>query len=138
MILSCYPDFGKAPPEYIVNLIDVLATYPSHVLVRLVNLRDGIVAKCTYLPAVAEIVALADSYSETLEDARLAKLAETRKEQEAKRGEELLAKAREKHPTAFLDVHGMLRYFPDVEAGMKATPEQMDFARRAAGRKVDP
>jgi hypothetical protein len=138
MILSCYPDYGKAPPEYIVNLIDVLSTYPSHVLVRLVDLRTGIVAKSSYLPAIADVVALADSYSEVLEDERLARLTEERREQERKRGEELLSKARKTHPTAFLDVNGMLRYFPEVEAGAKATERQLEFARKMAGRNEQP
>ena len=61
-ILSCYPDYGKAPPEYIVNIIDVVASYPPRVLPVLSNLRTGIPGRFSYLPSVADIVKMADDF----------------------------------------------------------------------------
>lgn len=61
MILSCYPDYGKAPPEYAVNITDVLASFPEWAMVKLCNLREGIPAKCKFLPTVADIVQMGDA-----------------------------------------------------------------------------
>lgn len=138
MILSCYPDYGKAPPEYIVNLIDVLSTFPSYVLVRLVNLREGLVARCTYLPSIAEVVEMAEGFAALMEEQRLDDLAAKRAEEERAKSESLLAKARQKYPTAFIDANGMLRYFPDVENGATVTEQQLELARRRAGRNEQP
>lgn len=138
MILSCYPDYGKAPPEYIVNLIDVLATFPSHALVRLVNLREGIVARCNYLPSIAEVVEMGESFASLMEDQRLDDLAAKRAEEERARAADLLEKARKKYPTAFIDANGMLRYFPDVEKGATVTEQQLELARRRAGMNENP
>lgn len=138
MILSCYPDYGKAPPEYIVNLIDVLATFPSHVLVRMVNLREGIVARCNYLPSIAEVVEMGESFASLMEEQRLDDLAAKRAEDERAKAAELLEKARQKYPTAFIDANGMLRYFPDVEKGATVSEQQLDLARRRAGHNEQP
>lgn len=68
-ILSCYPDIGKATPEYIVNLIDVLATFPLYVLAALADLRTGIPAQCQYMPTVADIVRAGNEAMRTVTEA---------------------------------------------------------------------
>lgn len=115
MILACYPDYGKAPPEYVVNLIDVLSTYPESVMVRLCDLRTGIPAKCAFLPTVAEIVAMGDgfeSYDRAIAD-MVARDEQARIAAEAqalwwKDREEKLASAKVEFPNAYLDSEGRL------------------------------
>jgi len=122
MIFSCYPDYGKAPPEYIVNVIDVLATFPEWVLVKLCDLRTGIPARCNFLPTVADVVKAGDRIilEENLrveqekalaaaEVLRLAAEAEHKKRAAWwKTREAALVKAKVKYPNAFLAADGSL------------------------------
>lgn len=61
-ILSCYPDYDKATPEYIVNLIDCMATFPTTTLAKLCDLRTGIPARCPYLPTLADVVQIGNEF----------------------------------------------------------------------------
>lgn len=147
MILACYPDFGKAPPEYAVNLIDVLATYPEKMLVKFCDLRTGIAARCRYLPTIADIVEAGEAiekaenlavwerewYEKAVEkEALAAKFAEERAEFEAAQKAKLI-EARKKHPTAYLNKNFELGYFPELECeGKLPTQAQIDFAVRQA------
>jgi hypothetical protein len=58
-ILSCYPDYNKAPPEYIDNIIGLLAGYDEEICIRLSDLRTGIASRCVFLPTIADLVAMA-------------------------------------------------------------------------------
>lgn len=123
MILSCYPDYGKAAPEYIVNIIDTLATFPSRILVKLCHLRDGIPGKHSYLPTVADIVKLGEAFL-AIEDLEARVEAEDRKRAvtEMERAEfwngrkAALEKAKKKYKSAFLTGTGELKYCPELEA----------------------
>lgn len=115
MILACYPDYGKAPPEYVVNLIDVISTYPESVMVRLCDLRTGIASKCTFLPTVAEIVAMGNGFEawDRLAADMAAREEEARIAAEAqalwwKDREQKLALAKVEFPNAYLDSEGRL------------------------------
>lgn len=79
-ILSCYPDYGKLPPEYAVNLVDLLATYPEEMLVKLCDLRTGIVSICKFPPVPADIVA----FCEAADRAELFKIDAAEREQDRK------------------------------------------------------
>lgn len=59
-IFSSYPDYGKAPKEYLATVIDYLATLPPYVLNALADKRLGIATKSTYMPTIAEIKVAAD------------------------------------------------------------------------------
>ena len=135
MILSCYPDYGKVPPEYIVNLIDVLATYPSHILPQLCDLRQGIPAQCRYIPAVADIVGLADAILDSEAAAQEAQQLENQRQVQAEKtaeqtalNESRLAKARKKYRTAYLADDGGLRYLPELE-GKVISDEEIQKAQ---------
>lgn len=126
MVLSCYPDFGKAPPEYVVNLIDVLSTYPEKTLVKLCDLRTGVVSKCPYLPTVADIVRMADGFESLdrlIEEATArdnhARIAAEERANFMKAQEAKLVEAKKKHPTAQLDSAGRIFFFPDLEKQKK-------------------
>jgi hypothetical protein len=60
-ILSCYPDYGTATPEYIVKLADTVATYPASILPALTDLRTGLASTTKVLPTVAHIVEFCDA-----------------------------------------------------------------------------
>lgn len=142
MILSCYPDFGKAPPEYIVNLIDLLSTYPSGILVKLCDLRTGVVSQCSFLPTIADIVKMADYWEEldslaieAEEKEKTRRIAAEEKANFIKAQEVKLVEARKKHPTAILDVDGRIMFFPDLEKEKKQpTPDEVEQANRATER----
>lgn len=59
-MLRCYPDYGKAPAEYVANLMAVLERYPVEIVQRLVDPLTGIPSQCRFLPTIADIVAMAD------------------------------------------------------------------------------
>lgn len=61
-MLKVYPDYSKSPPDYLAAIVSILSTYPRHTQNRLADLKTGIPGKCTYLPTVADIVKLAESY----------------------------------------------------------------------------
>lgn len=114
-ILSCYPDYGKLPPEYVVNLADVLATYSEPVLVALCNLRTGIVSKCKFPPTVADVVSFCDAFEAQVKftaeaDAAAATAEKARIEREEwwRAREAALLRAKEKYPNAFLLPDGTL------------------------------
>lgn len=59
-ILKSYPDYGKAPAEYLLAVTELLAGYPQEVRERLADLRTGIASRCKFLPSIAEIVEMAE------------------------------------------------------------------------------
>lgn len=133
MIFACYPDYGKAPPEYAVNVIDVISTFPEWVMVDLCNLRTGIPAKCKFLPTVADIVRMGEDLiaDQQLKDMVAEKEAEEYAKQKAadehkvwwQGREAALVKARAKYPTAFLNPDGSLMYYPEREKVTKPKPK---------------
>lgn len=67
-IVTRYPEYGKAPPEYLAGLAKLLATYPDDVLATMADIRIGVSARCKFLPTPAEIV----EFGERIEDRRAA------------------------------------------------------------------
>lgn len=57
-ILTSYPDYGKAPPEYGVNLAEYLSYLTNEEIAVVMHPKTGITAKTPYLPTNAEIQAL--------------------------------------------------------------------------------
>lgn len=64
VILSRYPDYGKAPPEYLAGIAELIASLDDAVVLAMVNIRTGISARCKYLPTQADFVAFADEFEE--------------------------------------------------------------------------
>ncbi len=61
-LLSSYPDYGKAPETYLASVAELVAGYDSAMQTEMLDLRQGIRAKCTYLPTIADIVKWGDDY----------------------------------------------------------------------------
>jgi hypothetical protein len=61
MILSRYPDYGKAPPEYLAGISQLLSTMSDDVLRTMTDPRIGISAKHKFLPTQADIVEFEDA-----------------------------------------------------------------------------
>ena len=62
-ILSGYPDYGKAPPEYVVTVTELLATYPESIIWKVADLRTGIASRTEkWLPMSPTSPRLADQY----------------------------------------------------------------------------
>lgn len=53
-ILAAYPDYGKAPPEYIVNFIEALSHLSAEEVQVLSHPTTGLAARCKYLPTIAD------------------------------------------------------------------------------------
>jgi hypothetical protein len=56
--LTSYPDYGKAPPEYGVNLTEYLSYLTDDEMSVVMHPKHGITARSTYLPTNADIQAL--------------------------------------------------------------------------------
>lgn len=63
-ILTSYPDYGKAPPEYAVNLAEYLSFLTEDEIAAVMHPKTGITSKTTFLPTHAEIKALLDEQEE--------------------------------------------------------------------------
>jgi len=63
-IIACYPDYGKAPPEYLGSLMRALETYSVDVMARLADLRTGVPSKVKYLPTIADVIELGNKLAE--------------------------------------------------------------------------
>jgi len=61
-IFACYPDYAKAPAEYLATVTELLAGYPDWLLLRLADTRNGIASRSSWLPTVADITKLADQW----------------------------------------------------------------------------
>lgn len=57
-ILTSYPDYGKAPPEYVVNLAEYLSFLTVEEIAVVMHPKSGITARTAYLPTNADIQAL--------------------------------------------------------------------------------
>lgn len=63
-ILTSYPDYGKAPPEYGVNLAEYLSFLTNDEIAVVMHPKTGITSKTPYLPTNAEIQALLREHEE--------------------------------------------------------------------------
>lgn len=57
-ILTSYPDYGKAPPEYGVNLAEYLSYLTEDEIALVMHPKRGVTARTAYLPTNADIQAL--------------------------------------------------------------------------------
>lgn len=69
-IVTRYPEYGKAPPEYLAGLAKLLATYPDDVLATMTDIRIGVSARYKFLPTPAEIVEFGERIEERRESMR--------------------------------------------------------------------
>lgn len=56
MILKRYPDYGRAPAEYVLAIIEIIASYPITTIEHLADIKIGVSAACKFLPTVADVV----------------------------------------------------------------------------------
>jgi hypothetical protein len=57
-ILSTYPDYGKAPPEYIVSFAEALSYLTPDEIAAVTDPRNGVASRCQFLPTIADIHAV--------------------------------------------------------------------------------
>lgn len=60
LILGRYPDYNKAPPEYLAGIVAIIATFPISIQNKLADLRIGVTSVCEFLPSQAHIIKLGD------------------------------------------------------------------------------
>lgn len=53
-LLALYPDYGKAPPEYVIGFAEALSHFTASELALLMDPRKGLAARCKFLPTVAD------------------------------------------------------------------------------------
>lgn len=56
-MLSAFPDYGKAPPEYVVNLAESLSYLSDEELAVVLHPLNGVIARTKFLPTFADIAA---------------------------------------------------------------------------------
>jgi hypothetical protein len=57
-IISSFPDYGKAPPEYVVNLAESLSYLNEEELAVILHPINGVIARTKFLPTFADISAV--------------------------------------------------------------------------------
>jgi len=57
-IISAYPDYGKAPPEYVVNLAESLSYLTEDELAVVTHPVTGVISRTKFLPTFADITAV--------------------------------------------------------------------------------
>lgn len=68
--MTRYPEYGKAPPEYLAGLAKLLATYPDSVLKTMTDIRLGVTARYKFLPTPADIVEFGEQLEQRWEAMR--------------------------------------------------------------------
>lgn len=58
-ILRRFPDYGKAPPHYLIAIVELIEGYPEHIQAAFADIKTGIAARCSYLPTIADFVKMA-------------------------------------------------------------------------------
>lgn len=54
-IMANYPDYGKAPPEYLLSMTETMAALTEEEIVWLSDRREGLATVCKYLPTPADV-----------------------------------------------------------------------------------
>lgn len=65
--MSAFPDYGKAPPEYLLTMTELIAGYSEDVQRHICDPRAGIASRESYLPSVKKVI---DFAAEILTDQR--------------------------------------------------------------------
>jgi hypothetical protein len=66
-ILSMFPDYGKAPPEYITSMIEVIAHYPVSFHSAFSDPRKGIPSRTKFLPTPFDFAEMAKELQKDLD-----------------------------------------------------------------------
>lgn len=63
-ILTSYPDYGKAPPEYAVNLAEYLSFLTEEEIAAVMDPRTGVTSKTDFLPTNKHVQEVVNEYDE--------------------------------------------------------------------------
>jgi hypothetical protein len=55
-MMSAFPDYGKAPPEYLLTMTELIAGYPENIQQHICDPRSGIASRENFLPSVKKII----------------------------------------------------------------------------------
>lgn len=55
-MLSSYPDYAKAPPEYLLTLTEIIAMQSNFMQLRICNPVNGVASKTKFLPTAADVM----------------------------------------------------------------------------------
>lgn len=109
-ILASFPDYGKAPPEYVVNLAESLSYLNEDELSVVLHPLNGVAARCKFLPTFADIFAV---------------LVEHRAKQEQFKPAHTAYKRFEPAPETPVKVDTVFRPFPKLWAAFSDEPGLM-------------
>lgn len=62
-MLAGYPDYGKAPPLYLIAIIEFVALLRPDEQAALIHPRTGIATRCPFLPSIADLSKMVDEYN---------------------------------------------------------------------------
>lgn len=108
-MLSAFPDYGKSPPEYLLTITELMASYPEHIQLQIGNVKTGLPSKESFLPPAQKITDMAKALMD--EEALFIKYAGVRKRFDFKALESGLPRAKYHCP------------FPKLEAALAAEGE---------------
>lgn len=81
-LFACFPDYEKTTPEFIATFLNVLATYETRVVDALVSPKDGLPAKCKFVPTIADMAEMATTLERRFHAEDAARAEALRKAQE--------------------------------------------------------
>ena len=55
-MVKCFPDYGKAPHEYLSSITLIMAEYAAHIQERICDLKFGLPSRLKFLPTVSDVV----------------------------------------------------------------------------------
>lgn len=59
-MLSSFPDYLKSPPEYLLTMTELLASYPEHIQRGVCDVKTGVASKEEFLPSTKKVIEFAE------------------------------------------------------------------------------
>jgi hypothetical protein len=76
-MLSAFPDYGKSPPEYLLTMTELVASYPEHIQRQVCDVKTGVASKEDFLPNSKKVTDFAERL--LADEAKFAAYGEVRK-----------------------------------------------------------
>lgn len=58
--MSAFPDYLKSPPEYLLTMTELMASYPEHIQRAICDVKTGLASKEEFLPSSKKVTDFAD------------------------------------------------------------------------------
>lgn len=144
-MLSAYPDFGKAPPEYLLTITETVQLYPMRVSRHVCDPVRGLCSHLKWLPTVAEIKEAMDREAEQQDRWNMAAAEKVERRSKAERDRQWeIDNPIEKRRAFAQKLMASFKLMPIIEPTPPTAPRfrpseevMADLARRKAEREAE-